>query len=65
MPKTENTTKISCSINLQQAQNSKDYEYLPETSETIIYISMVHLMLRRLGQSRTFKTASEPVETIF
>ena len=34
---------------LNYRRNSKDYEYLPETSETIIYISMVHLMLRRLG----------------
>ena len=34
---------------LNYRRNSKDYECLPETSETIIYISMVHLMLRRLG----------------
>ena len=27
---------------------SKDYEYLTETSEAMIYIAMIHLMLRRL-----------------
>ena len=27
---------------------SKDYEYLTESSETIIQLSMIHLMLRRL-----------------
>lgn len=29
---------------------SKDYEYLPETSETLILIAMIHIMLRRLAQ---------------
>ena len=29
---------------------SKDYEYLTETSETMIYISMTHLMLKRLAK---------------
>ena len=28
---------------------SKDYEALPETSETLIYVSMICLMLRRLA----------------
>jgi putative transposase len=28
---------------------SKDYEYLPETSENMIYIAMITLMLRRLA----------------
>jgi len=28
---------------------SKDYEYLIETSETMIYIAMIHLMIRRLA----------------
>lgn len=28
---------------------SKDYEYLPATSETFIYVSMIKLMLRRLA----------------
>lgn len=27
---------------------SKDYEELPESSETMIYIAMIHLMLKRL-----------------
>jgi putative transposase len=27
---------------------SKDYEALPESSETAIYLAMIHLMLRRL-----------------
>ncbi|MBC7226963.1 MAG: IS5 family transposase [Thermoflexales bacterium] len=29
---------------------SKDYEGLPENSEAMIYIAMIHLMLRRLGR---------------
>jgi putative transposase len=29
---------------------SKDYEYLPATSEAIIYIAMIGLMIRRLAQ---------------
>ena len=28
---------------------SKDYEHLSESSETMIYISMIHLMVRRLA----------------
>ncbi len=28
---------------------SKDYEALPETSETFIYVAMIRLMLRRLA----------------
>ena len=28
---------------------SKDYEVLPETSETFIYVAMIRLMLRRLA----------------
>ena len=27
----------------------KDYEVLPETSETMIYLAMIHIMLRRLA----------------
>jgi putative transposase len=27
---------------------SKDYEYLPVTSEVMIYLAMIRLMLRRL-----------------
>ena len=37
---------------------SKDYEYLPTTSETMIYIVMINLMLRRLTYS-----SSTPVST--
>jgi putative transposase len=29
---------------------SKDYEGLPESSEAMIYIAMIHLMVRRLGR---------------
>jgi putative transposase len=29
---------------------SKDYEYLPATSETLIYTAMSRLMLRRLAR---------------
>ncbi len=29
---------------------SKDYEGLPETSESMIYASMIHLMVRRLAR---------------
>jgi putative transposase len=34
----------------RQRRLSKDYEYLPATSETIIYIAMIGLMIRRLAQ---------------
>ena len=29
---------------------SKDYEVLPESSEAMVYIAMIHLMVRRLGR---------------
>ena len=29
---------------------SKDYEFLPDTSENMIYLAMIHLMLRRLAK---------------
>jgi putative transposase len=29
---------------------SKDYEYLPHTSETMIRVAMIHLMVRRLAR---------------
>lgn len=36
---------------------SKDYEYLPTTSETMIYVAMIHLMVRRLTRNhQTFQT---------
>ncbi|NRB07084.1 MAG: transposase, partial [Richelia sp.] len=28
---------------------SKDYERLPETSDTLIYIAMIRIMVRRLA----------------
>lgn len=31
---------------------SKDYEFLPETSEALIRVAMIHLMLRRLTRIR-------------
>lgn len=32
---------------------SKDYELLPEVSETMIYVAMIRLMLRRLTQKQS------------
>ncbi|REJ97449.1 MAG: IS5/IS1182 family transposase, partial [Planctomycetota bacterium] len=34
-------------------RHSKDYERNPETSETMIYISMVHLMTKRLARANS------------
>ncbi|WP_333783396.1 transposase [Nostoc sp. 'Peltigera membranacea cyanobiont' 210A] len=36
---------------------SKDYEYHPQTSETMIYAAMTHLMLRRLARNQSRSTA--------
>lgn len=36
---------------------SKDYEYHPQTSETMIYAAMTHLMLRRLARNHRCSTA--------
>jgi putative transposase len=33
---------------------AKDYEYLPRTSETMIRVAMIHLMVRRLARTVTF-----------
>jgi len=33
---------------LNYRRHSRDYERLPETSEAMVYISMIHLMLRRI-----------------
>ncbi len=32
---------------------SKDYEYLTDTSEAMIYAAMTHLMLRRITRNRS------------
>jgi hypothetical protein len=31
---------------------SKDYEFLPTTSETLVYLSMVRVMLKRLAREQ-------------
>lgn len=33
---------------------SKDYEYLPQTSETVIRVAMIHLMVRRLARIASY-----------
>jgi putative transposase len=33
---------------------SKDYEYLPQTSEAMIRVAMIHLMVRRLARLTRF-----------
>ena len=35
-------------------RHSKDYERLPRTSEAMVYIAMIHLMLRRLDGKKDF-----------
>ena len=37
---------------------SKDYEYLTQTSETMIRVAMIHLMVRRLARLTCFQTPS-------
>ena len=37
---------------------SKDYEYLPKSSETMIYLAMSGLMLRRLALKESYGTPS-------
>ena len=33
---------------------SKDYELLPETSEAIVQVTMIHLMVRRLARTASY-----------
>jgi putative transposase len=40
----------------QYRRLSKDYERLPATSETFVYVAMCHLMLRRLARQNTMKS---------
>jgi putative transposase len=48
-------------------RHSKDYEMNPETSETMILISMIHLMLRRLELKdlKTNHSHSAPPNRVF
>jgi hypothetical protein len=39
--------------NIKRVRFRKDYERLPETAETLIYIRMIHLMSRRLAKHRS------------
>jgi Transposase DDE domain len=38
---------------------SKDYERLPETSEAMIQMAMIHIMLRRLEPTRQYPPVSQ------
>jgi putative transposase len=33
---------------------SKDYEYLTDTSEAMIYVAMIHIMVRRIALKTPF-----------
>ena len=35
---------------LRNRRMSRDYEFLPETSEALIYVTMIRLMLKRLAK---------------
>jgi len=41
----------------QNRRLSKDYERLPATSETFVYLAMSRFMLRRLARQQTLKAA--------
>lgn len=40
---------------------ARDYEYHPETSEALIQVAMVHLMLRRLARTARSRTSAQPL----
>jgi putative transposase len=40
---------------------SRDYEYHPETSEALVQIAMIHLMLRRLAKGTTNRGQHQPL----
>jgi putative transposase len=40
---------------------SRDYEYHPETSEALIQVAMIHLMLRRLAKGTTSRPQPQPL----
>ena len=39
----------------------RDYEYHPQTSEALIQVAMVHLMLRRLARKAIQLTSAQPL----
>ncbi len=44
---------------------SKDYELLPETSEAVIQVAMIHLMIRRLARIAPYYRALHPKLNFF
>jgi putative transposase len=46
-----NWAKESCQWILEIVKRNKDYESLTQTSETMIYATMVNIMIRRLARN--------------